>query len=363
MPPGVAGIASDRTRIMRSRRALIGFAISAAFLYFAFRGQHFGDILDALQQANLWWLIPALALYFAGVWVRAVRWRILLQPLAPAASSRQLFPIVVIGYMANNVLPLRTGELVRSYVLQRQYGVRKTSALATIAVERLFDGLVMLGFMLAATAFVSFTSQLRHLTIVAAILFSGVLLGLFMLTLGGSLIDRLLQIVLGPLPASVADRVERLAMSFLSGLAIFRRRGDLAMVAATSLLAWTLEASMYFVLARGFGGEVQEKMTAGVTLLTTGVANMATLIPSSPGYIGQFEYGVKLVLNGAMGMTESNALAYALLVHAALYFPVTILGIIEWSRRQLSLGRIRETETDSLTGGANLTTGATERGI
>jgi uncharacterized protein (TIRG00374 family) len=348
---------------MRSRRALIGFAISAVFLYIAFRGQHFGDILDALQQANLWWLLPALTLYFAGVWVRAIRWRILLQPLTPKATSRQLFPIVVIGYMANNVLPLRTGEVVRSYVLQKEFGVRKTSILATIAVERLFDGLVMLGFMLAATAFVSFTSQLRHLTIVAAVLFSGVLLGLFMLTLGGSLIDRLLQIVLGPLPTPVADRVERLARSFLSGLAIFRRRGDLLMVAGTSLLAWLLEASMYFVLARGFGGEVQEKMTASVTLLTTGVANMATLIPSSPGYIGQFEYGVKLVLNGAIGVNESQALAYALLVHAALYFPVTLLGVFEWSRRQLSLGKIRESDEEAREQPGRGVPGAAERGV
>jgi uncharacterized protein (TIRG00374 family) len=328
---------------MRSWRALLGLVISAGFLYIAFRGQHFGDILDALQQANLWWLIPALLLYFGGVWVRAVRWRILLRPLAEV-ESRQLFPIVVIGYMANNVLPLRTGELVRSYVLRRQFGVRKTSALATIAVERLFDGLVMLAFMLSAIAFVSFTSQLRHLTIVAAVLFTGLLIGLFMLTLGGSLIDRLLQIVLGPLPTRVADRVERLAQSFLSGLGVFRRRGDLLAVAGTSVLAWTLEASMYLAIARGFGADVREQMGISVTLLTTGVANMATLIPSSPGYIGQFEYGVKLVLNGAMDVPESQALAYALLVHAALYIPVTLLGVVEWFRRHLSLGKIRDVE-------------------
>jgi hypothetical protein len=81
---------------------------------------------------------------------------------------------------------------------------------------------------------------------------------------------------------------------------------------------------------------------------------MATLIPSSPGYIGQFEYGVKLVLNEAVGISESQALAYALLVHAALYFPVTILGIIEWSRRNLSLGTIRQ--VDDSTNGDELAT-------
>ena len=328
---------------MRSWRALLGFAISAIFLVLAFRGQHFGDIRDALEQANLWYLIPALALYFAGVWVRALRWSILLRPLA-SVKTRQLFPIVVVGYMANNVLPLRTGEIVRSYVLGRRHGVSKTAALATIAVERLFDGLTMLGFMLAATAFVSFTSQLRHLALIAFVLFAVILIALFALTLGGTLLDRLLQLVLGPLPTGLADRVEHLAQSFLSGLGVLKRRRDLALVAGTSLLAWSLEASMYWVLARGFGGDVEHALGIAATLLTTGVANMATLIPSSPGYIGQFEYGVKLVLSGALKVPESPALAYALLVHAALYFPITVWGVIEWSRMHLSLNQIRAAE-------------------
>ncbi len=331
---------------MRSWRAWLGIAISLFFIYFAFRGQNFGDIKDALSSANLWWLIPALVLYFAGVWVRAIRWRILLQPIVDV-TSRELFPIVVIGYMANNVLPLRTGEIVRAFTLQRQRQVPMTSSLATIAVERIFDGLTMLGFMLAAMAFVSFTSQLRHLAIVAFIVFAVLLIGLFILTLGGSFVDRLLQLVLGPLPTPLADRIERMAESFLGGLAVLKRRRDLALVAGTSLLAWSLEASMYYTLARGFSLQLREVMGIAATLLTTGVANMATLIPSSPGYIGQFEYGVKLVVSGALGVPESEALAYAIFVHAVLLFPITILGVIEWSRRQMSFKSIQEIATTS----------------
>ena len=325
---------------MRSWRAWIGIGISLVFLYFAFRGQDLGDIRQALRETNLWWALPALGLYFTGVWVRAVRWSILMRPLTPA-TSRELFPVVVVGYMANNVLPLRTGELVRSVVVRQKFGVRKTSALATIAVERLFDGLTMLAFMLLATAFVSFTSELENLAIIAFVLFTVLLLGLFALTLGGSFVDRLLQLVLGPMPARIADKVERMAESFLSGLAIFRNRRDLVLVAGLSITAWLFEASMYWVLAIGFGGTVRETMGAAETLLTTGVANMATLIPSSPGYIGQFEYGVKLVLSGALGVSESSALAYAILVHAVLYFPITIWGIWEWFRQQLSWREIQ----------------------
>ena len=331
---------------MRSWRAWLGIAISAVFLYVAFRGQNLGDVRDALGEANLWWVPPALVLYFIGVWVRATRWSILLHPLA-IADSRQLFPIVVVGYMANNVLPLRTGEIVRAYLIRRAYNVRKTSVLATIAIERIFDGFTMLGFMLVATTFVSFTSELQHLAIVAFVLFTGLLIGLFLLTLGGNLLDRLIQVVLGPLPTRVADSVERLTESFLSGLGVFRNRRDLLKVASLSLVAWLFEASMYFTIARGFGPVIREAMGIAATLMTTGVANMATLIPSSPRYIGQFEFGVKLVLNGALDVPQGQALAFAILVHAALYFPITIWGIIEWSRRHLSFRQIQDVDEDA----------------
>lgn len=329
------------TPLVRSRRAWVGTAISLIFLYFAFRGQDLGEIREALGQTNLWWVIPALGLYFIGVWLRAVRWSVLMRPLAPV-TARDLLPVVAVGYMANNVLPLRAGELVRSVVVRQRFGVRKTAALATIAVERLFDGLTMLGFMFLAMAFVSFTSELEHLAVIAFILFSILLIGVFVLTLGGSVVDRLLQLVLGPMPQAMADRVERMAESFLTGLGIFRQRRDLLLVAGLSVAAWLFEASMYWVLAIGFGGAVRETMGWAETLLTTGVANMATLIPSSPGYIGQFEYGVKLVLADALGIGEGSALAYAILVHAALYFPITLWGAWEWFRMQLSWSAIQE---------------------
>lgn len=332
----------------RSVRIGIGIAISAFFLYIAFRGQDFGEIRDSLGETNLWWAIPALSLYFMGVYLRAVRWRILLRPIAPEATSRQLFPVVVIGFMANNLLPLRAGEIVRSVVIGREFNVRKTSALATIAVERIFDGVIMLAFLAVSMVFVSLTSELRHLAIVSGLVFAGLLLGLFLLTFAGDLVSRILQLVLGPLPASVSTKVERMAESFLGGLGVLKSRGDLARVVAASVGAWLLEAGMYFLLAIGFGAQIRETMNGAITLLTTGVANLSTLIPGAPGYIGQFEYGVKIVLNGAFGVTESQALAYAILVHAALYFPITVLGLIQWFRRSLTMRDLsREPVTES----------------
>lgn len=326
----------------RGIRAGLGIGISAIFLYLAFRGQDFGEIGEALRETSVWWVIPALGLYFAGVYLRATRWRILLRSVAPTATTNQLFPIVIIGFMANNILPLRAGEIVRSVVIGREFGVRKTSALATIAVERIFDGITMLSFLAFSMIFVSLTSELQSLAIVSFIVFAALLLAMVLLTFGGDLVTRLLQLVLGPLPERLASKVEQMAESFLSGLGVLKSRGDLAKVVVTSLGAWLLEASMYYLLAIGFGSQVRDVMNGAVTLLTTGVANLSTLIPGAPGYIGQFEYGVKLVLNGAFNVSEHNALAYAILVHAALYFPITLLGLIEWFRRSLTMRDLTE---------------------
>lgn len=322
-------------------RAWLGVAISAAFVAYAFGGQDLGDVWATLRAVDLRWLPPALLLYFAGVWVRAVRWSVLLRPVV-AVPARAVFPVVVAGYTANNVLPLRTGELVRAYLLGRRYGVRKTAALATIAVERLFDGLTMLAFMLAATTAISFTAELRRLALVAFLLFAAVLLGLVALTLGGGFRDRLLQLALGPLPTPLADRVERVAESFLGGLGVLTRKTDLALVASTSLVAWGFEASMYWTIARGFDASLADAIDPAAALLTTGVANLWTLIPAAPGYVGTFETGIRLALNGALGVPSGLALSYALLVHAALWFPITLWGAIEWWRQHLSLGQARD---------------------
>lgn len=326
---------------MRSWRALVGFMISAVFLYVAFRGQDFGEIRDALFETNLWVVPVGLVLYFAGVWVRALRWKILLRPLTDEPTARSLLPIVIVGFMANNVLPLRAGELVRSLMLDRRHDVRKTSALATIAVERIFDGLTMLAFLALSMTFVSLTSELRHLALISFLLFAGLLIGLFLLTFAGDVVERIMQLVLGPLPRRAADRIERMMESFLGGLGSLRRRGDLAKVAGTSLLAWLCEAAMYWVLALGFGGAVRDAMTGAATLLTTSIANLSTLIPGAPGYVGQFEYGVKLVLADVMHVSEGQALAYAILVHAALYFPITLIGVVIWLRQEMSLAQVR----------------------
>ncbi len=130
---------------MKNWRFWIGIAISAIFLYVSLRGLALDDFWQALQNANYWWLIPGVAVYFVGVWVRAWRWHYMLRPLKKI-PTRTMFPIVTIGYMGNNIYPARAGEVLRAAVLKQREGVPISASLATVVVERIFDGVVMLAF-------------------------------------------------------------------------------------------------------------------------------------------------------------------------------------------------------------------------
>jgi glycosyltransferase 2 family protein len=325
---------------MRSSwRVWLGFGISLIFIYFALRGQDFNLIVESLRGASYIWLIPALIAYFAGVAVRSFRWSYLLRPIQNIGPIR-LFPIVAIGYMGNNVLPLRAGEVVRSYALSARFRIRKTGALATIAVERIFDGLTMVLFMMVASLSIALTTDLRNLFMVATGLFIALSAMLIIMVFAPDLRTRLIALAVGLLPDRFGSRVERMAGSFIEGLGILRRRQDLLVVAFTSVLAWSLEASMYYFIAEGFNLD----LSPSAILMVTAVANLATLIPSSPGYVGPFEAGVMLVLVGALSIQREAALSYAVIVHAALYFPITLVGFFFWWRESLSWKQIREAE-------------------
>lgn len=315
----------------RSPRVWIGIPISFLFLILAFRGQDPAEIREAFARVDWRYLLPALLLQYTGIAVRAFRWHVLLRPVRDL-TSRDVFPILMVGYAANNVLPLRTGELVRAWALERRFGVRKSAALATIAVERLFDGLTMLLFVGGAATVIGLTAELQHVALVAAAVFAVALVGLGVLLAGGALRDRLLRLVLGPLPERLSARVERMAESFLVGLGVLSRRGDLVLVALTSLLAWGFEASMYWMVARAFGDPLAAAITPAGALLTTAIGNLATLVPSGPGYVGTFEAGVLLAVNGALGISRGLALSYGVLLHVILWLPVTAWGAIEWWR-------------------------------
>ncbi|MCJ7530617.1 MAG: flippase-like domain-containing protein, partial [Anaerolineales bacterium] len=169
---------------MRRWQFWLGVVISLVFLYWALRGLHLGDVWQVIMSANYWWLIPGVAMYFMGVWARAWRWHYLLRPVKPVPTAT-MFPIVAIGYMGNNIYPARAGELLRAVVLKRREDVPVSASLATIIVERIFDGVVMLAFIFINLAELSRLTQgagvigdisIQDIALFGTLIFGGALL-------------------------------------------------------------------------------------------------------------------------------------------------------------------------------------------
>ncbi|MEP7357389.1 MAG: lysylphosphatidylglycerol synthase transmembrane domain-containing protein, partial [Anaerolineales bacterium] len=225
----------------------VGILISVVFLWLALRSLKLSDVWSAFRTANYWWLIPGVAVYFVGVWARAWRWHYLLRPLKQI-SVRKMFPIVTIGYMGNNIYPARAGEVLRAYVLRREEGVPVSASLATIVIERIFDGVVMLMFIffnLGALARLTGGSGLAgNIQTVALWGTAAFSLALVVFLAAAMLPHQSLglyhRLVAPRLPAGLRAKVTGLLESFWTGLESLRSPRNILMVFLTSMVIWLL---------------------------------------------------------------------------------------------------------------------------
>lgn len=311
-----------------------GVAISLLFLYFALRGLEIGDVWVTLQGANYYWLIPGILVYLVGVIARAWRWHYLLRPVKSIPTTT-LFPITAIGYMGNNIYPARAGEVLRAIVLKKFEGVAISASLATIVVERIFDGIVMLGFVFLnlpelaqLTVSSGFIGSIQTLAIWGA----GAFLGALVIFLFAAMFpERAMWFVKWlskyVIPERFRDQVVDLSENFLGGLEALRSPRDVLMIFLTSIVIWLLETGKYWFVMQAFPFEV----SFFTLMLMNGIVNLATTIPSAPGYVGTFDAPGIAVLQ-AYGISKAFAASYILVLHVALWVPITIIGAYYMAR-------------------------------
>lgn len=309
----------------------IGIAVSAFFLALALPGLKPAEVWNDLRTANYLWLIPSVAVYFVAVAVRTWRWHYLLKPLK-AVTVRRLFPVVVIGYMGNNIFPFRIGELLRAYVLKRNEAVSVSASLATVIVERIFDGLTMLLFVFVALPTVpSLPAELRVIVLAGGVLFFGALIVFLFLAARPALAARLyVPLIDHAAPARFRRPLHGFIDRFMTGLASLRDFRHIVMIFFTSVLIWLLETVKYWFVMHAFNFEV----SFFALMLMNGIVNLATTLPAAPGYLGTFDTPGIAVL-GAFGVGKDTATAYTLVLHAALWLPITLLGFYYMARESL----------------------------
>lgn len=298
--------------------------ISIAFVALALRGLRLSEVWENLQGANYWWIIPGILIYFFGVWARTWRWHYMLLPFKSISLPR-LFPIVCIGYAGNNIYPARAGEVIRSYVLKQTDDIPMSTSLATVFVERLFDGLVMLIFVFLALPFTTtIPKQYSSFVIVLSLLFVLALI-LFLIVAARPVMarriydvfaDRIIPLRFRPKLGDIVDR-------FLSGLACLRSGRDVLTIFGTSIVVWLAETMKYWFIMHAFDFEVSFL----VLMLMNGIVNLFTTLPAAPGYIGTFDAPGIEILSVVGGVPRATAAAYTVVLHAALWLPITVLGI------------------------------------
>ena len=310
-------------------RAVVGIAISVLAFSLVFRSVDPGLTARILAGAVPGWLLLLVVFLVVDVLIRAIRWRRPLAPIRDVPFGATL-AYLLIGYLANNVLPARLGELVRCHYLGDREGLSRTTALGTVVVERVVD----IAVVVAIAAFAILVLSVRGL-VASAVLVGVAIVVLLVVALAiGIAAHRIPGAERVAAAASRWPRVGELATKLRDGLAVAGRPRTLFEALALSVVAWG--ATLLAFAAAGQAVGIQ--LTVGqAALLAAGVA-LAAAIPSGPASLGTFELaGVRI--GEAFGIASEPAFAIALLVHAAILVITSIGGIVALVR----LGWRRET--------------------
>lgn len=320
--------AEARSNILaRMLPGLLVSALALAVLYF------FIDIEElkaSFAQAEFGWVPVAAVVFLGTVAARAKAWRTLLEE---RASYKDAFFVLNQGYLLNNVLPFRLGELGRALLLGERSGLSFWQVLSTVVVERIFDVAVAVGLVLAALPLLVGVAWARSALFIAGGLVVVGFVMLFLLAANPTPFVRLLKRLSKPWPRLQAWLAQK-ADAFLMGFAALKSGRRFLRVAFWMALAWAFNLAWYYVLMHAFF-DAPQWIWAVVTI---GLGSMGVALPSSPGYIGVLEGAVVAGLS-LFGIDPSLALAYALASHV-LYFVMTgVLGAIGFAQQGQSLGR------------------------
>jgi len=329
-------------------KALLGIALSVALLAFALRGVDLHEVLREIGRAQPLWFLAAVFAATAVFLVRAWRWKPLLEPLLPDSPLHPRFAATTIGFMTNNILPVRIGEFARAFALSRMQPIPVAASFGSVAVERLFDGLTIVVFLLISIVLPGFPGAV---TVDGVDL--GGLLRLFMVPFAAAGVALLAMVVWPRLALRVFERtfvrvlprglrrpVVDALEAFLAGLAVLRTPALILRVSAWSAALWLLNALSFWLAFKAFGIPVG---FGGALFLQSLIAIMVAA-PSAPGFFGPYEAAVKIGLVGLWGVEANKALGFAIGFHIGSFIPVTVIGLYFAWRLGFSLREVKRSE-------------------
>lgn len=317
----------------------LAFLLSAVLIYVVFRNVNWAEMRDSFHRANYLWVVLGGVVGMGGFVVRAWGWQFLLRPMGRFRPVR-LFTPVAIGYLANNVFPARLGEFVRAYVVGRREGISKSAALATIIVERVFDGLTLLLILAVVSIFYRFPAWVKVGGGLAAAVFLGVAVFLAVVTVKIRAALRLVDLTLGRWAPVLGGAMKARLECFVAALDIRHHVANLAIAFLACIVRWGFESAIYVCIVHA----MQLQVSPHGVLFVMVVVNIATMIPSAPGYVGTVQAACLAALPIFPGVDSTTAVTYSVLLHVDIFFPITITGIVCLIHSHLSLASLRREE-------------------
>ncbi|MCZ7584417.1 MAG: flippase-like domain-containing protein [Deltaproteobacteria bacterium] len=329
---------------MKSWKSWIGLALSALFLWMAFRNIDWTDFGRSLAHISLIPLFGAMAVVMVTLMIRGFRWTFLIKPVMPC-SPVTLFWSTTIGFAINNVMPARLGELARTYSASRRTGAAFGSVFGTIVVERLYDTFTALFLFASLLAFADFPDIDRIFPVgqgkVAIVLGAGgggLLAAILLLKFRTEFFLRVASFFLKPLPERWSRKMIVLFRSFIAGLTQSSKPQDILAVLGLSVGIWVISALNVFLAVYSFG--VALSPSAVIILLSAIIVSVA--IPAAPGYVGVYHYLAQQALVAYVGMDPAKALSIAVVVHASNYIPQTLVGLLRFAYEGMSVKQIQD---------------------
>lgn len=309
----------------RKIKATIGIGISILFIWLAFKGADWSEIIRISHNINYFFIIAAMAMMVCSVWIRAIRWRILISKVGNV-STKDLYKVTMVGYMGNNILPFKMGELLRAYAISRKQNIVFSGALSSLVVERVIDVISFIFIITVVFSIFPITDWAQKVAVIGLlIVISFLILSLFLFRYNNKFENWYLKMQ-RQFIAKDKETVANHFVVFCRGIEFLWQNPKPWQTIILSLLLW----AMYFIstvlsiYAFDFNLGILDILKTGMLLLT--FLTLAVIIPSAPGYIGTF-HAMSIAALQIAHIDLNAAQAFAIIYFIAQYIPLTFIGL------------------------------------
>jgi uncharacterized protein (TIRG00374 family) len=308
------------------RKRLWGSVLAVAFLVWCLYDLDLREVGLIVRRLRYAWLVWAMAVVIAVLWVRSARWRVLVHPMK-AISAARMFSIYAVGQLANLIFPALTGQAVRVLLLHRAEGVSKTGVASTVVLEALLDGLSLVLFMVGASAVLVLPEWLQRGERWGALIILAMLAILIFFVHYRNAVGQWVQRLERHLPQPIYERLDRLWINFSEGLTALRSLRHLTLAFFCSVASWLGNLAIISLLLYAFGFV----LPTGAALVLMIVNTIMLVFPVTPGNLGTYQVACVLGLS-IFGVSKTDAVSYGLVLQATTFLPIAAMGAYQYFR-------------------------------